>query len=77
MRVVGDFNSWDGRIHPMRALGSSGVWELFLPGVEPGSRYKYEIRGADGSLRLKADPMAQAAEQPPRTVWASYSTSIS
>ncbi len=65
--VVGDWNGWDGRVHPMRSLGSSGVWELFLPGVEPGSRYKYEIRGADGSLRLKADPMAQAAERPPLT----------
>jgi 1,4-alpha-glucan branching enzyme len=65
--VVGDWNGWDGRVHPMRSLGSSGVWELFLPGVEPGHRYKYEIRGADGSLRLKADPMAQAAERPPLT----------
>ena len=67
MSVVGDWNGWDGRVHPMRSLGSSGVWELFLPGVEPGARYKYEIRGADGSLRLKADPMAQAAERPPLT----------
>ena len=41
--VVGDFNSWDGRLHAMRSLGSSGIWELFLPGVEPGARYKYEI----------------------------------
>jgi 1,4-alpha-glucan branching enzyme len=65
--AVGDWNGWDGRIHPMRSLGSSGIWELFVPGVEPGARYKYEIRGADGSLRLKADPMAQAAEPPPRT----------
>ena len=43
VRVVGDFNAWDGRLHPMRSLGSSGVWELFIPGVEPGARYKYEL----------------------------------
>jgi 1,4-alpha-glucan branching enzyme len=49
--VVGDFNSWDGRLHAMRSLGSGGIWELFLPGVEPGSRYKYEILTADGELR--------------------------
>ncbi|MBY0397846.1 MAG: 1,4-alpha-glucan branching protein GlgB, partial [Thermoleophilia bacterium] len=65
--VVGDWNAWDGRIHPMRSLGASGVWELFVPGVEPGARYKYEIRGADGALRLKADPVALACEEPPRT----------
>jgi 1,4-alpha-glucan branching enzyme len=65
--VVGEFNSWDGRLHAMRSLGSSGVWELFLPGVEPGVRYKYEILGADGELVLKADPYAQQAEHPPQT----------
>jgi 1,4-alpha-glucan branching enzyme len=65
--VVGDFNVWDGRVHPMRALGASGVWELFLPGVEPGARYKYEILAPDGEVRLKADPVAFAAELPPRT----------
>jgi 1,4-alpha-glucan branching enzyme len=67
VRVVGDFNGWDGRVHPMRSLGSSGVWELFVPGVEAGSRYKYEILTADGHLRLKADPMARQAEVPPAT----------
>ena len=67
VRVVGDFNLWDGRVHPMRTMGSSGVWELFIPGVEPGARYKYEIIGADSRLRLKADPMAQLAETPPGT----------
>src|SRR3954447_15219436 len=67
VRVVGDFNLWDGRVHPMRSMGTSGVWELFLPGVEPGDRYKFEIVGADGRLRLKADPMAQRAEVPPGT----------
>jgi 1,4-alpha-glucan branching enzyme len=65
--VVGDFNLWDGRLHPMRSLGSSGVWELFVPDVGPGQRYKYEIRTQDGELRLKADPVAFAAERPPQT----------
>ena len=65
--VVGDFNSWDGRLHPMRTLGSSGIWELFLPGVEPGARYKFELRAQTGELRLKADPYAFEAEVPPQT----------
>jgi 1,4-alpha-glucan branching enzyme len=65
VRVVGDFNIWDGRINPMRSLGSSGVWELFVPGVGQGARYKYEVVGADGKLVLKADPYALAAEVPP------------
>jgi len=65
--VVGDFNSWDGRLHAMRSLGAGGIWELFLPGVDAGARYKYEILGADGELKLKADPMAQEAEVPPLT----------
>src|SRR5262249_56177588 len=41
--VVGDFNSWDGRLHQMRSLGAAGIWELFLPGVDDGARYKFEI----------------------------------
>jgi 1,4-alpha-glucan branching enzyme len=65
--VVGDFNSWDGRLHAMRSLGSSGIWELFLPGAEPGTRYKYEILTGEHELLLKADPYAQEAEQPPKT----------
>jgi 1,4-alpha-glucan branching enzyme len=65
--VVGEFNSWDGRLHAMRSLGGGGVWELFLPGVGPGARYKYEILTADGELKLKADPCAQEAEVPPKT----------
>jgi 1,4-alpha-glucan branching enzyme len=65
VRVVGDWNSWDGRIHPMRALGASGVWELFVPEAEVGHRYRYEIVGADGHLRLKSDPLAREAEMPP------------
>ncbi|HEX8977730.1 MAG TPA: 1,4-alpha-glucan branching protein GlgB [Solirubrobacteraceae bacterium] len=65
--VVGDFNSWDGRLHAMRSLGSGGIWELFLPEVGPGARYKYEILSADGELLLKADPYAQETELPPKT----------
>jgi 1,4-alpha-glucan branching enzyme len=65
--VVGDFNSWDGRLHPMRSLGSSGIWELFVPGIADGSRYKFEIRTADGDLALRADPFAFEAELPPKT----------
>ena len=67
VRVVGDFNSWDGRVHPMRLIGSSGVWELFVPDVGPGAVYKYEIRGADDVVRTKADPMARRTECPPNT----------
>ncbi len=63
--VVGDFNSWDGRLNPMRTLGSSGIWELFVPGVDDGQKYKYEIRTREGQLRIKADPVAFATEVPP------------
>jgi 1,4-alpha-glucan branching enzyme len=67
VRVVGDWNSWDGRVHPMRSLGSSGVWEIFLPGVAAGAHYKYELVTSDGRLILKTDPMAFALEPPPDT----------
>jgi 1,4-alpha-glucan branching enzyme len=67
VRVVGDWNFWDGRVHQMRSLGSSGVWELFIPGVRAGARYKYELITADGSLILKTDPMAFLMEKPPAT----------
>ena len=67
VRVVGDWNFWDGRVHPMRSLGSSGVWELFIPGVEAGERYKYEILTSANQLRIKTDPMAFAMELPPAT----------
>jgi 1,4-alpha-glucan branching enzyme len=67
VRVVGEWNFWDGRLHQMRSLGSSGVWELFIPGVGAGSRYKFELIAADGRLILKADPMAFATEVPPGT----------
>ncbi|MCA9244142.1 MAG: 1,4-alpha-glucan branching protein GlgB [Phycisphaerales bacterium] len=63
--VVGDFCGWDGRLFPMRQMGNSGVFELFIPGVVPGDLYKYEIKTADGHLLLKADPYAQYAEVPP------------
>jgi 1,4-alpha-glucan branching enzyme len=66
--VVGEFNNWDGRVHPMRLRHEVGVWELFIPELKPGMRYKFEIKGADGALQpLKADPVAFAAEHPPAT----------
>ena len=67
VRVVGDFNGWDGRLHPMRVLGSSGVWEIFLPGVAPGARYKFEVVSEHGQMSLRADPFAFATEVPPAT----------
>ncbi|GIG38048.1 1,4-alpha-glucan branching protein GlgB [Cellulomonas pakistanensis] len=67
VRVVGDFNHWQGAQHAMRSLGDSGVWELFVPGVGAGTRYKFEIVGADGSWRQKADPLAKGTEVPPAT----------
>ena len=67
IRVVGDFNSWDGRLHPLRMLGSSGIWEIFLPEVGPGAYYKYEIVTAQGDLVTRADPYAFATEEPPGT----------
>jgi 1,4-alpha-glucan branching enzyme len=66
--VVGDFCDWDGRRLPMRKLHECGVWEIFVPGVVPGDRYKFEIKGASGALLpLKSDPMALETERPPRT----------
>ena len=67
MRVIGDFNHWDGRAHPMRSLGASGVWELLVPGVGDGATYKYDICGPDGTWHRKADPLAGWAELPPAT----------
>jgi 1,4-alpha-glucan branching enzyme len=67
VRLVGDFNNWDGRLHPMRMLGSSGVWELFAPGVSAGALYKFEIVTSDGRLVLKVDPFAFQTEAPPHT----------
>nr|WP_206665700.1 1,4-alpha-glucan branching protein GlgB [Pedococcus bigeumensis] len=65
VHVAGDFNGWDTRSHSMRLLGESGVWELFIPGVGDGTLYKFLVRGADGKVREKADPMARATELPP------------
>ena len=65
--VVGDFNGWDGRLHPMRSLGPSGIWELFVPEVEPGAPYKYEIRTQEGEVLLKTDPFAFRTEEPPKS----------
>ncbi len=56
--VVGNFNSWDGRLDMMRMMGDSGVWELFMPELDEGLIYKFEIRGADGSILMKTDPFA-------------------
>jgi len=72
VRVVGDFCRWDGRLFPMRSLGRSGVWELFVPGIGHGELYKFEVVGRDGSLRLKADPFAFSMQVRPETasrVW--------
>ena len=63
--VVGDFNGWDGRVHPMRSLGSSGVWEIFIPAAHVGHRYKFELRSRNGQIVLKIDPYASAFEVPP------------
>ena len=65
--VVGDFCGWDGRLLPMRSLGATGIYELFVPDVGPGTYYKFEMLTAEGSLRLKADPLAFATEMPPGT----------
>ncbi|HEU5135544.1 MAG TPA: 1,4-alpha-glucan branching protein GlgB [Steroidobacteraceae bacterium] len=72
--VVGSFNHWDGRKHAMQARGSSGVWELFVPGVTEGAQYKYEIHTKHGSLLLKSDPFAFFMQRRPET--ASVVTSL-
>jgi 1,4-alpha-glucan branching enzyme len=66
--VVGDFNGWDGRVHPMASLGASGVWELFLPELADGALYRFELRlRGSGALRIKTDPYARAFERRPAT----------
>ena len=65
--VVGNFNSWDGRRHPMRLRMEAGIWELFIPRLTQGETYKYEIIGPHGILPLKADPLARQSEPPPAT----------
>ncbi len=66
VHVTGDFNGWDGMSHPMRSLGQSGVWELFIPGAGEGMNYQYAIRGADGTVVHHNDPMAQRTEVAPK-----------
>jgi 1,4-alpha-glucan branching enzyme len=65
--LIGDFNHWDGRVNPMRSLGYSGVWEIFIPGLEEGCKYKFEIHSQQGECRIKADPYAFASELRPAT----------
>ncbi|MGW8379638.1 1,4-alpha-glucan branching enzyme [Streptomyces sp. ODS28] len=67
VRIAGDFDYWDGTAFPMRSLGSSGVWELFLPGVGEGALYKFDVCRPDGTHTLRADPMARRTECPPAT----------
>ena len=66
--VVGSFNHWDGRRHPMRRRGATGVWEIFIPGVGEGAEYKYEILTGEGAIQpLKADPVGFGSQHPPET----------
>ncbi|GAB3122717.1 1,4-alpha-glucan branching protein GlgB [Glaciibacter psychrotolerans] len=67
VRVIGDFNAWNGIAHGLRNLAGTGVWEIFVPALEPGSAYKFEILGAAGEWVTKADPMARYTELPPKT----------
>jgi 1,4-alpha-glucan branching enzyme len=67
VRVIGDFNGWNGVTHAMRNLGSTGVWELFIPGLAAGSNYKFELLAQSGDWVRKADPMARYTEVPPQT----------
>ncbi len=65
--IIGDFNGWDGRVHSMRSLGGSGIWELFLPGLEENEIYKYEIRTLRGDILIKSDPFQFFGEYRPKT----------
>jgi 1,4-alpha-glucan branching enzyme len=67
VRICGDFDGWSGMATPLRSLGSSGIWEIFLPGIGAGTRYKFRMLGPDGSWHEKADPMARGTEVPPST----------
>lgn len=70
--VVGDFNNWDGRVHAMRTLGPSGIWEIFIPEVGEGAHYKFEIKDLNGALSLKTDPYGFFFEAAPKNaaiVW--------
>ncbi len=70
--LVADFNHWNGRINFMRSMGFSGVWELFVPGLESHEKYKFEIHALDGSVRLKSDPYALWSEMRPSTASVTY-----
>ncbi len=70
--VIGDFNSWDGRRHVMRSLGSSGIWEIFVPGLQMGQNYKFEVKLTSGALVEKSDPYALYAERRPDTASKTY-----
>ena len=63
--LIGDFNGWDGRVHAMRLLLPNGVWEIFIPDLPDGERYKFEIRTRQGALLKKSDPFGIAFEVPP------------
>jgi 1,4-alpha-glucan branching enzyme len=71
--VVGDFNGWDGRVHPMRSIVPSGLWEVFLPGLDEGGKYKFEIAPREGPPLLKSDPYGRYFETPPQTASIVYS----
>ena len=72
--VVGDFNRWDGRLHQMRSLGPSGVWEIFIPDIGEGAHYKYEVRNQHGRIVLKTDPYGFFFETPPKNASIVWST---
>ena len=65
--VVGNFNNWDGRVHQMRVLGVSGIWEIFIPNVVEGDLYKFEIKTQNGEILLKTDPYGTYFEVRPNT----------
>ncbi len=75
--VVGEFNHWDGRIHPLRSRGTSGIWEIFIPQAKAGQLYKFELLAADGTIKLKQDPYANAFEVRPQTACRIFESSFS
>lgn len=70
--LVGDFNFFDGRVNPMRNMGFSGVWELFVPGLKEGEKYKFEIKTPNGTVKIKSDPFAYFSELRPNTASAVF-----
>ena len=66
--VIGEFCNWNPNQYPMRTLGSTGIWEIFIPGIKPGAEYKFTVQGADGRAVDKADPLAKKTKTPPETV---------